>query len=498
MSGRLSQIIKGGIKMPCACATTANITLSGLQTIDGYVTLEGDRVLVKDQTTTTENGIYVASATAWERATDWNAENDVINGMLVLDANNSSALYRVTFSGTFVLGTTVCTFTDINSAFVADATAQAVLAAASAAAALTSENNAETAETNAETAETNAETAATNAAASAVTAANAAAVAIAKNGSVSPTANLPMAGFRHTGCQDGVAATDYATKGQLDAAFSTFNAMGLEWRTGLLCTNNSGTPLKKIDIAAGRIMDTFDTYMLKNSASFTKDMNSTWVAGTGNGGISDDDGGTLANSTWYGLWMLGKSTDSTAKDFIGATTRARSLSDSAVTAAGFDISRLIWCFKTDGSANIIPSKDGGDNWNVWDVPISNVATSGSSAGTTATLSAPPFMIAEVDYSLTVLDNAGTILSVEGYGLLTQTSQTNTTPSILAAHISILFEAGGGITTSTQLTASTIVRIKCDSSSQIRRREVIDAGDTASVAVINTLAWKFLPTVTDLV
>ena len=37
-------------KQPCACATLANITLLGLQTIDGYTTLSGDRVLVKNQT----------------------------------------------------------------------------------------------------------------------------------------------------------------------------------------------------------------------------------------------------------------------------------------------------------------------------------------------------------------------------------------------------------------------------------------------------------------
>ncbi|GAH59053.1 unnamed protein product, partial [marine sediment metagenome] len=40
-----------------AVATTETITLSGEQTIDGILTSE-DRVLVKDQTDPTENGIY--------------------------------------------------------------------------------------------------------------------------------------------------------------------------------------------------------------------------------------------------------------------------------------------------------------------------------------------------------------------------------------------------------------------------------------------------------
>jgi len=51
-------------------ATTANITLSGLQTIDGYTTLAGDRVLVKNQSLSQYNGIYIASASAWSRSPD--------------------------------------------------------------------------------------------------------------------------------------------------------------------------------------------------------------------------------------------------------------------------------------------------------------------------------------------------------------------------------------------------------------------------------------------
>jgi hypothetical protein len=60
-------------KNACICATTANITLSGLQAIDGYTTLAGDRVLVKNQTTTSANGIYTAAAGAWTRSTDMNS-----------------------------------------------------------------------------------------------------------------------------------------------------------------------------------------------------------------------------------------------------------------------------------------------------------------------------------------------------------------------------------------------------------------------------------------
>jgi hypothetical protein len=53
-------------------ATTANITLSGEQSIDGQTT-SADYVLVKDQTTATQNGAYLTAAGAWTRLTDFDS-----------------------------------------------------------------------------------------------------------------------------------------------------------------------------------------------------------------------------------------------------------------------------------------------------------------------------------------------------------------------------------------------------------------------------------------
>jgi hypothetical protein len=72
-------------KQPCAVGTLTNITLSGLQTIDGYTTLAGDRVLVKNQTNAANNGIYLASATAWTRSLDADQWNDFISAISFLE-----------------------------------------------------------------------------------------------------------------------------------------------------------------------------------------------------------------------------------------------------------------------------------------------------------------------------------------------------------------------------------------------------------------------------
>jgi hypothetical protein len=66
-----------GPKAACQVGTTANISLTGLQTIDGYTTVAGDRVLVKNQTTTSQNGIYIASISAWSRSTDLDVWSEV-------------------------------------------------------------------------------------------------------------------------------------------------------------------------------------------------------------------------------------------------------------------------------------------------------------------------------------------------------------------------------------------------------------------------------------
>lgn len=60
--------------------STANITLSGTQTIDGVAVVAGDRVLVAGQTSHANDGIYVVAAGAWTRATDADTAAEVNDG----------------------------------------------------------------------------------------------------------------------------------------------------------------------------------------------------------------------------------------------------------------------------------------------------------------------------------------------------------------------------------------------------------------------------------
>lgn len=103
-------------KAPCLAATTANITLSAAQTIDSVAVVTGNRVLVKNQTTTTENGIYVADSGAWTRDLDSDGNNDWTQGTLlfvVSGSANGAGLFEQTTAAPITVGTTAMAFTKI-------------------------------------------------------------------------------------------------------------------------------------------------------------------------------------------------------------------------------------------------------------------------------------------------------------------------------------------------------------------------------------------------
>lgn len=64
-------------KASVKAASTVNLNLTGTQTVDGIALIANDRVLVKDQTTPSANGIYIVAAGAWSRAADMDAWTEV-------------------------------------------------------------------------------------------------------------------------------------------------------------------------------------------------------------------------------------------------------------------------------------------------------------------------------------------------------------------------------------------------------------------------------------
>lgn len=79
-----------GIKAPARVASLTNITLEAEQTINGIAVVANDIVLVTGQTDTTENGVYIASTSAWTRAVWFDDTLDAVSGTLVLTVEGTS------------------------------------------------------------------------------------------------------------------------------------------------------------------------------------------------------------------------------------------------------------------------------------------------------------------------------------------------------------------------------------------------------------------------
>lgn len=99
-------------------ASTANLTLSGAQTVDGVALVATDRVLVKNQTAPADNGLYVVAAGAWSRASDLDAWAEVAGAFTFIEAGTTQASSGWVAAGASggTLGTTAITWSQFSGA----------------------------------------------------------------------------------------------------------------------------------------------------------------------------------------------------------------------------------------------------------------------------------------------------------------------------------------------------------------------------------------------
>lgn len=111
-------------------ATTANGTLATAfangQTVDGVVLATGNRILLKNQTTQSENGIYTVNASgAPTRATDADTSAELVNATVYVSEGtvNGDTAYTQTANAPITVGTTNLVWASVGggSAYVAGA-----------------------------------------------------------------------------------------------------------------------------------------------------------------------------------------------------------------------------------------------------------------------------------------------------------------------------------------------------------------------------------------
>ncbi len=120
LSGALSNIqaqinnINSGLswKNAVRAATTANITLSGAQTIDGISVIVGDRVLVKNQSTAANNGIYLCASGVWTRTSDTSTGAMMLQATVSIEEGsvNADTIYTCITDAPITIGVTNINF----------------------------------------------------------------------------------------------------------------------------------------------------------------------------------------------------------------------------------------------------------------------------------------------------------------------------------------------------------------------------------------------------
>jgi hypothetical protein len=116
-------------KNSVVCATTANVTLSGEQTIDGVLT-SASRILVKNQSTASQNGVYVTGSGAWTRATDFDSWSEFVSAAVFVSTGSVAAdkAYICTVDAGGTLGSTSITWSGLGAALLDSSVSTAALA----------------------------------------------------------------------------------------------------------------------------------------------------------------------------------------------------------------------------------------------------------------------------------------------------------------------------------------------------------------------------------
>jgi hypothetical protein len=111
----ITDVTKLPWKDSCRIATVADITLSGIQTIDGVVIEAGDRILVKDQGAGETNGIYVVASASWTRSVDANTSERIASTTVIIIEGtvNTGLMYALTTPNP-ILDTTLLVFVTLS------------------------------------------------------------------------------------------------------------------------------------------------------------------------------------------------------------------------------------------------------------------------------------------------------------------------------------------------------------------------------------------------
>jgi len=212
---------------------------------------------------------------------------------------------------------------------------------------------------------------------------------LSKDGQTAMTGNLPAGGNKITGLAAGTTAGDSVRYEQLapDALGVPVYSMLRSYLAG--CTMSTAGSSTTMSIAAGIAMDSTNAYPMTVAA--IGKTTSSWVVGTGNGGL---DTGAIANSTWYHFYVI-------RRPDTGVTDVSLSTSASSPTLpVNYTQYRRIGSGKTNGSAQWVSFIQNGDNFEWVAAPLDlDYAGTFPGASTLYTVSVPTGVKVEGTFTL---------------------------------------------------------------------------------------------------
>lgn len=231
-----------------------------------------------------------------------------------------------------------------------------------------------------------------------------------------------------------------------------------------LSLSNAADADHDITISIGSSMDSTSIYPLNLASSLTKQIDAAWSIGDAAGGLFS---GTVANDTWYHTFLIRKDSDGSIDAGFDTSVTAANI------PAGYTAYRRLGSVLTDGSANILPFLQRGNNF-MWNAPINEWnAVVGTGSGTSVTISTPFDVKTEA-----VLFAASTSLAA--------TTLYMRISNVEATDLAVTFSSATHVNGDTNAgwRSGGIIEVFTDLGSHIRART-----DLSSGVVINTLGWN---------
>ena len=233
---------------------------------------------------------------------------------------------------------------------------------------------------------------------------------------------------------------------------------------GGLNISNSSDAEHDIDISVGECRDSTDASNLALSSAMTKRIDASWLAATGNGGLFS---GTVAATTWYHVFVIMKTSDSSIDAGF----------DTSITAAnipsGYVKYRRIGSVLTDGSANILAFVQYDETFLWKDPPLDINASDQSTTAVSRTLSVPTGVVTEAIMNAKIAHaSSATNVYLSCLGVTDEAPSTTVAP--LGSIIMSLYHAQGHE-----------CRVFTNTASQIRSRSTA----SSTTLKIATLGWN---------